>query len=293
MVNRRDIIIGISLVGALLVVILFVMALISAMTLREVHVSKKSVAIIEITGAIMSPSSVVERLERYIRNDNIPAIVLRLNTPGGGVAPTQEIYDTVLKARQKGKKIIGSMGTVAASGGYYIASACDSIMANPGTITGSIGVIADFAEISSLLKKLGVDVTVVKSGKFKDMGSFSRPMNEEEKELISGVIMDTYDQFVQAVSKGRNMDVETVKKYADGRIFTGRQAKNLGFVDKLGTFQDAIDMAGRITGIGSNPPVVKEEKELFWDMITKGMSRIFLKGMEFTLPHVSYLMMMQ
>jgi protease IV len=182
---------------------------------------------------------------------------------------------------------------VAASGGYYIASACDSIMANPGTITGSIGVIADFAEISSLLKKLGVDVTVVKSGKFKDMGSFSRPMNEEEKELISGVIMDTYDQFVLAVSKGRNMDVEKVKKYADGRIFTGRQAKNLGFIDKLGTFQDAIDMAGRITGIGANPPVVKEEKELFWDMITRGMSHIFLKGMEFTLPHVSYLMMMQ
>ena len=292
MVNRRDIIIGISLVGALLVVVLFVMALISAMTLQEIHVSKKSVAIIEITGAIISPSSVVERLERYIRNDNIPAIVLRLNTPGGGVAPTQEIYDTVLKARQKGKKIIGSMGTVAASGGYYIASACDSIMANPGTITGSIGVIADFAEFSNLLKKLGIDITVVKSGKYKDMGSISRPMSEEEKELISGVIMDTYDQFVQAVSKGRRMDVETVKKYADGRIFTGRQAKNLGLVDKLGTFQDAIDMAGRITGIGANPPVVKEEKELLWNMITKGMSNIFFKGMEFSMPHVSYLMML-
>ena len=293
MVNRRDIIIGISLVGALLVVVLFVMALISAMTLQEIHVSKKSVAIIEITGAIISPSSVVERLERYIRNDNIPAIVLRLNTPGGGVAPTQEIYDTVLKARQKGKKIIGSMGTVAASGGYYIASACDSIMANPGTITGSIGVIADFAEFSNLLKKLGIDITVVKSGKYKDMGSISRPMSEEEKELISGVIMDTYDQFVQAVSKGRRMDVETVKKYADGRIFTGRQAKNLGFIDKLGTYQDAIDLAGRITGIGANPPVVKEEKEQFWDLITKGMSNIIFKGMEFSLPHFSYLMMMQ
>lgn len=291
MVNRRDIIIGISLVGALLVVVLFVMALISAMTLQEINVSKKSVAIIEITGVIINPSSVVERLEKYIRNDNIPAIVLRLNTPGGGVAPTQEIYDTVLKARQKGKKIIGSMGTVAASGGYYIASACDSIMANPGTITGSIGVIADFAEFSNLLKKLGIDITVVKSGKYKDIGSISRPMSEEEKELISGVIMDTYDQFVQAVSKGRRMDVETVKKYADGRIFTGRQAKNLGFIDKLGTYQDAIDMAGRITGIGANPPVVKEEKELIWDILTKGISNVFIKSMEFSLPHVSYLMM--
>lgn len=172
MVNRRDVILGISLVGTFLIMVLFVMTIISAMTLREVHVSKKSVAVIEITGAIISPSSVVERLERYIRNDNIPAIVLRLNTPGGGVAPTQEIYDTVLKARQKGKKIIGSMGTVAASGGYYIASACDSIMANPGTITGSIGVIADFAEFSNLFKKMGVDITVIKSGKYKDTGSF-------------------------------------------------------------------------------------------------------------------------
>ncbi len=291
MVNRRDLIVGISLVGVFLVMVLFVMTLISAMTIGEVHVSKKSVAVIEITGAIISPSSVVERLERYIRNDNIPAIVLRLNSPGGGVAPTQEIYDTVLKARQKGKKIIGSMGTVAASGGYYVASACDSIMANPGTITGSIGVIADFAEFSNLFKKLGVDITVIKSGKYKDTGSFSRPMSEEEKELISGVIMDTYDQFVQAVSKGRHMDEELVRKYADGRVFTGRQAKNLGFIDKLGTFQDAIDMAGRITGIGENPPVVKEEKEQFWDLVMKGMSNILFKGMEFSLPHFSYLMM--
>jgi len=269
------------------------MALISAMTMKDVHISRKSVAVIEITGPIISPSSVVERLERYIRNDNIPAIVLRLNTPGGGVAPTQEIYETVLKARQKGKKIIGSMGAVAASGGYYIAAACDSIMANPGTITGSIGVIADFAEFSSLFKKIGVDMTVIKSGKFKDTGSISRPMNEEEKELISGVIMDTYDQFVQAVSKGRHMDVETVKKYADGRVFTGRQAKNLGFVDKLGTYQDAIDLAGRLTGIGVNPPVVKEDKQLFWDMINKTTSSLFSKGIEFSLPHFSYLMMMR
>ncbi|MFA6473035.1 MAG: signal peptide peptidase SppA [Candidatus Latescibacterota bacterium] len=290
MANRRDLIIGISIAAAFLVVVLFFMAIVSALTMKEIHVSKKSVAVIEITGAIISPSEVVERLEKYIRNDNIPAIVLRLNTPGGGVASTQEIYDTVLKARQKGKKVIGSMGTVAASGGYYIAAACDSIVANPGTITGSIGVIADFAEISSLLKKLGVDVTVIKSGKYKDTGSFSRPMNEEEKELISGVIMDTYDQFVQAVSKGRRMDVETVKKYADGRVFTGRQAKNLGFIDKLGTYQDAIDLAGRITGIGINPPVVKEEKGQLWEMMTKGMSNMLFKGLEFQMPHFSYLM---
>jgi protease IV len=291
MTNRRDVILGISIAAGFFILVLFIMAIISAMTIPELRVSKKSVAVIEITGVILSPSSVVERLERYIRNDNIPAIVLRLNTPGGGVAPSQEIYETVLKARQKGKKVIGSMGSVAASGGYYIASACDSIMADPGTITGSIGVIADFAEFSSLFKKLGVDVTVIKSGKFKDTGSLSRPMNDEEKELIYSVIMDTYDQFIQAVSSGRRMDVETVKKYADGRVFTGRQAKKLGFIDKLGTYQDAIDLAGRITGIGANPPVVKEEKGQLWEVITKGMSNLLFKSMEFSTPNFSFLML--
>jgi protease IV len=182
------------------------------------------------------------------------------------------------------------MGSVAASGGYYIAAACDTVVANPGTITGSIGVIADFTEISGLLKKVGVDVTVVKSGKFKDIGSPSRGMTDEEKELIHGVIMDTYDQFVEAVSKGRRMTPEQVRMYADGRVFTGRQAKQYGFVDVLGTYQDAVDMAGRMTGIGANPPVVVEDEERFWDMVTRGMSNLLSKGLELSFPRMSYIL---
>ncbi len=290
MINRRDVRIGLVVLGILMVVMLFAAALLSAPGDDRVRVSKRSVALIEISGPIVSSREVVEALGRYSRSDDIPAIVLRIDTPGGGVAATQEIYSTVLKVRHKGKKVIGSMGSVAASGGYYIAAACDTVMANPGTITGSIGVIADFAEVSGLLKKLGVDITVIKSGKFKDIGSFSRGMTDEEKELILGVIMDTYDQFVEAVAKGRRMDPEQVRKYADGRVFTGRQAKQYGFVDALGTYQDAVDMAGRMTGIGEDPPVVEENRERFWDMVTRGMSNLLSKGLELSFPRMSYIL---
>lgn len=291
MIHRRDAILGISLLGALFLMALFVLTVVSGGRSGEFHGAKKSVAVVEITGLILNPKPVVEKLERYMRNDRIPVIVLRLNTPGGGIAPTQEIYATVLKAREKGKKVVGSMGAVAASGGYYIAAACDTVVASPGTITGSIGVIADFAEFSGLLRKIGVDVTVIKSGKFKDVGSFSRQMTEEEKTLITGVVMDTYEQFVEAVSKGRRMDIETVRKYADGRVFTGRQAKELGFVDVLGTYQDAVDLAGRMAGMGENPPVIREDRDLFWDIISKGISNLLMRGMEWSFPRLSYLMM--
>lgn len=290
MIHRRDARIGLLVFAILLVMVIIAMVMVSAPDYDGVRVSKRSVAVIEISGPIINSRTVVEQLERYIRSDRIPAIVLRLDTPGGGVAATQEIYSTVLKARHKGKKVVGSMGAVAASGGYYIAAACDTVLANPGTVTGSIGVIADFAEISDLLKKIGVDITVIKSGKYKDIGSFSRGMTEEEKELLLGVVMDTYDQFVEAVSKGRHMDKMLVHVYADGRVFTGRQAKEMGFVDVLGTYQDAVDLAGRMTGIGENPPVVKEEKDRFLDMVMRGMSNLLSRGLELSFPKVSYIM---
>jgi len=243
-----------------------------------------------VAGPIYTARPVVETLERYMKSSRIPAIVLRLNTPGGAVEPTQEIYATVLKARSKGKIVIGSMGTIAASGGYYIAAACDTVMASPATLTGSIGVIADFAEFSGLLKKLGVDVTVVKSGTYKDVGSFSRPMTEDEKAILSDVIMDTYDQFVDAVSKGRHMEPATVRKYADGRVFTGRQAHEAGFVDLLGTYQDAIDLAGRMTGLGDDPPTLREERNRIIDMIAKGMADVLNRTSVVSLPRISYRM---
>ncbi len=290
MIHRRDALLGIVILGAFLVVALFAVMVSTGGKAGGVNAARKSVAVIEITGPIYSARPVVEKLERYMKSSRVPAIVLRLNTPGGAVEPTQEIYATILKARGKGKIVIGSMGTVAASGGYYIAAACDTVMASPATLTGSIGVIADFAEISGLLKKLGVDVTVVKSGTYKDVGSFARPMTEDEKALLSGVIMDTYDQFIEAVSKGRHMDPATVRKYADGRVFTGRQARENGFVDLLGTYQDAIDLAGRMTGLGEDPPTVREERSRFMDMITKGMTDMLTRVSVVSLPRMSYRM---
>jgi protease-4 len=290
MMNRKDKVLGLVIAGVLLMIVLLSLVSLRATGGDSVRVARKSIAVIEITGLILNAETVVDDLERYVRNDRIPAVVLRLDTPGGAVAPSQEIYAAVLKARQKGKKVIASMGTVAASGGYYIAAACDTVMANPGTITGSIGVIADFIQVSPLLKKIGVDFTVIKSGKFKDTGSMTREMTEEEKELIRSVLMDTYDQFVEAVAHGRRMDLEKVLQYADGRVFTGRQAKELGFVDMLGTYRDAINMAGRMTGIGENPPVVKESTDRFWDMVLRGMTNILVKMVDLSIPRVSYRM---
>ncbi len=289
MIHRKDRILGLVILGATLGVVIIALMTLSAGR-NGLQVSRQSVAVIHIAGPIMGSRSVVEALERYSAHERIPAIVIRLDTPGGAVAPTQEIYEAALKARRRGKIVIGSMGSVAASGGYYIAAACDSIMANPGTITGSIGVIADFAEFSQLLEKIGVQVTVIKTGKFKDTGSFAREMTQEEEELILDVLMDTYDQFVEAVAAGRQMDMEQVRKYADGRVFTGRQAKEMGFVDALGAYQDAIDMAGRMAGIGENPPVIEEERSRFWEIVLGGMADALARGVEMSVPRVSYRM---
>jgi len=287
--NRRDKILGLVFLVVLAGVFLMSLLLLVATGVGGVGVSSDHIAVVEIKGMIISPSSIVERLERIIRDDHLPAIVIRLNTPGGGISATQEIYDTVLKARDAGKIVIASMGSVAASGGYYIAAACDTIVATPGTITGSIGVIASFTEFSELFDKIGITFNVRKSGIFKDTGSISREMTDEEAELIDMVIMDTYDQFVEAVSLGRGLDPGFVREYADGRIFTGRQAQELGFVDELGTYQDAIDMAGTLTGLGENPPTYKEQRGVFWEMIVDGMSSVTARALERAAPRFAYL----
>ena len=290
MIRRRDAVLGISLLFVVVLMASLALSVVSAGRDGAFGPSRKSVAVVEITGPIFNAKPIVDKLERYLKSDRIPVIVIRLNTPGGAVEPTQEIYSTILKARAKGKKVVGSLGSVAASGGYYIAAACDTVMASPSTITGSIGVIADFAEFSGLFKKLGIDLTVVKSGKYKDMGSISRPMTDEEKSMISGVIMDTYDQFVEAVSKGRGMNPETVRLYADGRVFTGRQAKELGFVDALGTYRDAVALAGRLAVLGDDPPVIREERRFIREMLAKGPDEMLAEMVHFGIPRVSYMM---
>lgn len=208
----------------------------------------EKVGVVEISGVITESKEIINSIKKYREDDSVKAIVLRIDSPGGAVGPSQEIFREVRKTIGK-KKIITSMGTVAASGGYYIAAGTDGIMANPGTITGSIGVIIGFTNFEEILQKIGLYPVVIKSGEYKDIGSPVRKMTEKEKKLLQAFVDDTYMQFVDAVSKGRKMDIAKVKAIADGRIFTGEMAKKLGLVDRLGNIEDAIEWAGRTGGI--------------------------------------------
>ncbi|MBW1766384.1 MAG: signal peptide peptidase SppA [Deltaproteobacteria bacterium] len=232
------------------------------------------IGVIPIEGAITDPEPIVTHLVNFRKNRRIKAIILRINSPGGGVGPAQEIYREVRKTI-KTKKVITSMGGLAASGGYYIASATNKIVANPGTITGSISVIMEFIQIEDLLKKVGVGLEVLKSGEFKDIGSPHRKMSEREKELIKDLISDIQKQFVNAVARGRHLSVEKVQEIADGRIFSGAQAKELGLVDLLGNFQDAVDLAKKMTGIKGDVSLVypKKAKSNLWDFIFNGVTK--------------------
>lgn len=290
MISRRDIVYGFVLFVFLSFIGLGALLILVSLTSDSIHISKKSIAVVEITGVIFSPDTAVEKIERYITEENIPAIVLRLNTPGGGISATQEIYETVRKARAAGKKVIASMGTVAASGGYYIAAACDTIIATPGTITGSIGVIATFPEFSELYRKIGVNFTVVKAGKFKDTGSSSRKMTDEEKAELEALILDSYEQFLDAVAESRGLTLDEVRQIAEGRVYTGRQALEKGLVDLLGTYQDAVDLAGELAGIGKNPPVIKEKRGTIWEALVNGINTLFFAGIERSFPRIMFMM---
>ena len=219
------------------------------------------VAIVRIEGPIMDSSQAVEELEAFGDDPLVKAIVVRIDSPGGGVAPSQEIYNAVKRVRkEQNKTVVASMGTVAASGGYYIAVATDRILANPGTLTGSIGVIMQTANFQELLEKIGVKSVVVKTGKFKDLGSPFRPMVEEERQLLESVMNDTLSQFIEAVAEGRSMDAAEVEQLADGRVFTGRQAKSVLLIDEIGDLHDAIKLAGELSGIEGTPRVLEMTK---------------------------------
>jgi protease-4 len=220
---------------------------------------QSDIAVIDVEGVITKSKPVVDKLLRFKKDAGIKAIVLRINSPGGGVGPSQEIYEELMKMRDK-KKIVASMESVAASGGYYIACAAHTIVANPGTITGSIGVIIEFANIEELLGKIGLKSVIIKSGKYKDILSPTRTMSAEEQSLLQGVIDSVHRQFISAVAKGRKMPMEKVTQIADGRIFSGEQAKDLGLVDQLGNYQDAVETAARLCGIKGEPRVLYPEK---------------------------------
>ena len=218
------------------------------------------IAILEIKGAILSSREIIEHIHSIKKNGNVKGVVLRINSPGGGVSPSQEIYSEVKKLARI-KKVVASFSSIAASGGYYVACAAEKIVANPGSLTGSIGVVMDFSNVQGLLEKLGLRSYVIKSGKFKDIGSPLREMTNDEKQVLQSVIDTVHNQFVDAVVEGRGKNREEIKKIADGRIFAGEQALSLGLVDKLGSLQDSIDLVAKLAGIKGEPKVFYMEKK--------------------------------
>ena len=237
------------------------------------------VALIRIEGVILDAQATISELKHYSDNPLVKAIVLRIDSPGGGDVPSQEIHDAVKRVKNKSNKaIIASMGTVAASGGYYIAAATDRIIANPGSLTGSIGVIMEMANFEGLMKKVGVEGVVIKSGRFKDVGSPLRKMSDEERKLLQSVMDDVHQQFIQAVADGRSLEVSEVEPLADGRIYTGRQAKEARLIDELGDLDDAIHIAADIAGMEGEPKVVEPRKRFsFRDIIESRWSSVFPK----------------
>lgn len=218
------------------------------------------VGILEVEGTIVDARRMVAQIEEFRDRNNIKAVVIRIDSPGGGVGPSQEIH-AELKQLAKEKPLIVSMGSVAASGGYYLAVAGERIFANPGTITGSIGVIMSFPNYQDLMGKVGIQTEVVKSGRFKDIGSSTREFLSADRALLQGVIDDVHMQFVDAISDGRNMPLDRLKPFVDGRIFTGRQAKDAGLIDELGTLGDAIKYAAKVSGLEDDPDLVYPEPE--------------------------------
>jgi len=247
---------------------------------------RDKIGVVEVKGVIMESRPIVDQLIKFKKNRRVRGIVLRIDSPGGGVAPAQEIYEEVGKIKRE-KKVVASIESVGASGGYYIACAADRIVANPGTITGSIGVITEFVNVEQLLQKIGIKSFVVKSGRHKDIMSPTREPTEEDKKILQEVIDDIHNQFIDAVADGRKLDREKVAQLADGRIFSGQQARDLGLVDSLGNFQDAVALAAKLAGIEGEPSIVYAEKKkpsLLDFFVQEAISRVSdeLKKKEFT-----------
>ncbi len=222
--------------------------------------SGQKVAVVELNEPILSSEDIVRQFKKYRENKSVKSIVFRVNSPGGSVAASQEIYEEVKKTRNEGKPVVVSMGDVAASGGYYVSLGASKIVANPGTLTGSIGVIIQYFQVEELLKKIGVGAPTFKSGKFKDIGSPFHKVTEDERKFFDQLIGNVYDQFVGAVIAERKLDKKKVLQYADGRVFSGKQAYEYGFIDTLGTMEDAVKIAAAMGGIEGKPKIMKERK---------------------------------
>lgn len=266
--RKHPVILGICLLLLIGFFFLLLMVLAGSIFEKRTLTWGERVGVVTIEGVIRNSQEISRQLDAYGKDGSIKAVVIRIDSPGGGVTPSQEIHNAVLAVKAK-KKVVASMGSVAASGGYMIACAADRIVANPGTITGSISAMMHFANVQELLRKIGLKSSVVKSGRFKDIGSPTRPMTEDERALIQSLVDDTYEQFLDIVAKARRIPMEDLRRMADGRLFTGKQAQKLGLVDELGDLSYAVRLAGSLSGIEGEPTVVypAKKKLTFWDLI--------------------------
>lgn len=251
-----------------LIVILIIFYVISVVRYN----TQPKVALIKINDTIMDSMETVSNLSQIEKDDSIKAVVIAVDSPGGAVGSSQEIYRAIEKVREK-KPVVVSMGNVAASGGYYISAPANVIYANPGTITGSIGVIIQQVDLSEILNKVGVKVNTIKSGENKDILYPTKPLTDEQKKLLEKTVMDVYDQFLDAIVKYRPIKKEVLKTYADGRVFSGREAQKLGLVDKLGNIQDSIKEAKKLAKLPEDAPVVeiRPEKSLIQELLKSKM----------------------
>lgn len=249
------------------------------------------IAVLAVTGLIEQSQTFNEALIRLRRDDSIKAIIIRVDSGGGGAAASQEMFMEVARTVRV-KPVVGSMGGVAASGGYYLLAGCSKIVAAPATVTGSIGVIATIPDLHQLLEKLGVKVQILRSGELKGAGIPSRPLSEAERANLQELIDQTYHQFVSDVAKGRHMKYEQVKALANGGVYTGAKAKELGLVDALGNFQDAVVLASRLAGIKGEPTLVwPEKKGGFWSDLLREQARLIFRDLAAetgTLPGMSF-----
>jgi protease IV len=266
--RKHPVILGLCLLLLIGLFFLLLMLLAGSLSGQRALTWGDHVGVVTIEGVLRDAQEITRQLDDFGKDNSIKAVVIRIDSPGGGVTPSQEIYDAVIALKKK-KKVVASMGSLAASGGYMVACAADRIVANPGTVTGSISAIMHFANAEELLKKIGLKSSVIKSGRFKDIGSPTRPMTEDEKALIQSLVDDTYDQFLETVATSRRISKEDLRKIADGRLFTGRQARKLGLVDDLGDMASAVRLAGQLSGIQGTPDVVYpgKKKSTFWELI--------------------------
>jgi protease-4 len=279
MAGKRDIIIGMLIVGSIIIFgIMMLLIVIGSFTGEEIELTGLGdrIGVIEVYGELINVRDIVRQLKKYEKSGNVPAVVLHINSPGGGVVPALELYEEIHKVREKGLVVVADFGSVAASGAYLISCACDTIVSSPGTITGSIGTILSYPVAEELMDKIGLRYEVIKSGEYKDVGNFARKVNRRERQMLQRMIDDSYMHFVNIVAENRNLPVDDVLEISKGQVYSGSRALELGLVDVLGDYYDAVDTAAKMVGMEGEPKTVKEiqRRRSIWDVILGGLALV-------------------